>query len=184
MSEDFDWGELGSDWWLTTSREIGANTKQAMFACAKHRGASNTEAARQSGYGSGSEAAVRAEGYRVFRSNTVQQLLSLAVAEAGGGYGGDITDAEARQILAKLARGSDPQVKIKALESLAKMDAVKAAAEREEGTRSPAAIIAELKLNAPFRALELGTLMGRREASPTEPQLQGMRGTARSDTRH
>lgn len=129
-NEDFDYGSLGPDCWSRIANEIGANEKQAKFAARKHAGASNSEAARDSGYGVGSDEAARTEGYRVFRSNKVQQMLALAAAEEGGTSKGDITEGEARQILSALARGSDPQIKIKALESLSKLDAAKSEAER------------------------------------------------------
>lgn len=129
MEQDFDWGELGRDWWLKTATEIGASERHAKFAAAKHRGETNTNAARSAGFGGGSEASVRSEGYRLFRSNKVNQLLALASAESGGkGYDGTVTTAEARQILSQLARGSDPQVRIKAIESLNKIESV----ERED----------------------------------------------------
>jgi len=117
MTDAFDWGSLPESWWLETGKSIGANEKQCRFAAAKHNGCSNSEAAEQAGYGSSSPEALRSEGYRVFRSNKVQQLLALAAGEEGGDSKGDITPAEAKQILSKLARGSDPQIKIKALES-------------------------------------------------------------------
>jgi hypothetical protein len=118
----FDWSPLGEQWWTQTAATVGANKKQLMFACAKYRGCSNAQCAKESGYGSTADAR-KAEGYRVFKSNTVQSLLALAAAEEGGKSKGDITPQEARTILSKLARGSDPAIKIKALESLAKMDA-------------------------------------------------------------
>jgi hypothetical protein len=121
-NDTFDWGQLPSDWWLQTAKEIGADERHAKFAAAKHRGCSNTEAARLAGYGTGGAESTRSEGYRVSRSNKVNQLLALAAAEAGGGYDGSLTKQEARGILTAMARGSDPAIKIKAIELLAKMD--------------------------------------------------------------
>jgi hypothetical protein len=118
----FDWGQLPSDWWLQTAKEIGADERHAKFAAAKHRGCSNTEAARLSGYGTGGAESTRSEGYRVSRSNKVTQLLALAAAEAGGGYDGSLTRQEAKHILTAMARGSDPQVRIKSIELLGKID--------------------------------------------------------------
>jgi hypothetical protein len=123
MSDDnFDWGELGADWWRKTAAEIGTTERHAKFACAKRRGTSNVQAARESGFGS-TAASLRAEGWRVSKSQRVSQLLALASAESGGGYDGSLTQAEAKQILTNLARGSDPNVRIKSIESLAKIDA-------------------------------------------------------------
>jgi hypothetical protein len=65
---------------------------------------------------------MRTEGYRLSRTNKINQLLALAAAEAGGGYDGTLSPTEARQILTSLARGSDPLVRIKAIESLGKLD--------------------------------------------------------------
>jgi len=144
MSDDaFDWGSLSEKFWRDTGAEIGCNEKQIKFAAAKHRGATNSLAAKEAGYGQGSDEALRSEGYRVFRSNKVQALLSLAAAEEGGKSAGDITEAEARTILSKLARGSDPAIKIKALESIGKMDAAAASGEVEQYLRRPDRYIAE-----------------------------------------
>jgi len=49
-------------------------------------------------------------------------LLSMAKAETGKGPDGNVTMDEAKQILSRLARGSDPNVRIKAIESLAKIE--------------------------------------------------------------
>jgi hypothetical protein len=120
---DFDWGELGAGFWLDAAKSIGATERHAKFACSKHNGKTNTQAARDAGYGVGgtNPGSVRSEGYRLFRSNKITQLLSLAAAEAGGGIDGCVTPQEAKQILSHLARGSDPSIRVKALESLAKM---------------------------------------------------------------
>ncbi len=131
-NDTFDWGQLPAEWWLETSKQIGADERHAKFAAAKFRNCSNTEAARLSGFGTGGAESTRSEGYRVSRSNKVTQLLALAAAEAGGGYDGTLTKQEARSILTAMARGSDPQVRIKSIELLAKMEQ----AERELGTSS------------------------------------------------
>jgi len=123
MTDNFDWGQLTKDWWLETARTIGATERHAKFSAAKFRGATNTLAAKEAGYSANATnpGSVRSEGYRLFRSNKVTQLLSLAAAEAGGGIDGSVLPQEAKQILSHLARGSDPSVRIKALEALNKM---------------------------------------------------------------
>ena len=123
MTDDsFYYGQLGRDWWLQTAQTIGANERHAKFAAAKHRGETDTSAATGAGFGGVSDASVRSEGYRLARSNKVNQLLALAVAESGSGYDGTVTRQEARQILTMLARGSDPAQRIKAIEMVLKMD--------------------------------------------------------------
>lgn len=121
MADDFDYGQLTKDWWYETGKTIGASDKAIKFSAAKFRGASNTVAAREAGYGGTNESGARTEGYRLYRSNKVTQLLSLAAAEAGGGIDGCVQPQEAKQILSHLARGSDPSVRIKALEAINKM---------------------------------------------------------------
>jgi hypothetical protein len=46
----------------------------------------------------------------------------MAKAATGQGPDGNVTMTEAKQILSRLARGSDPNVRIKAIESLAKIE--------------------------------------------------------------
>jgi hypothetical protein len=120
-NSDFDYGQLTKDWWYETGKTIGASERAIKFSAAKFCGKSNTEAARLAGYGGNNDSGARTEGYRLYRSNKVTQLLSLAAAEAGGGIDGCVQPQEAKQILSHLARGSDPAVRIKALDSLAKM---------------------------------------------------------------
>jgi hypothetical protein len=128
MADDFDWGELGSDWWVRTAAQIGASEKHAKFAARKHAGATNTDAARSAGFGGGSDGSTRSEGYRLFRSNKINQLLAMATAESGTGYDGTVTKQESKSILSHLARGSDPQVRIKSIELLNKLEREEAAA--------------------------------------------------------
>jgi hypothetical protein len=158
-TDDFDWGELPREWWIQTAVECGATEKHAKFAAAKHRGATNSDAARKAGFGGGSEASVRSEGYRLARSNKINQLLALATAEAGGGYDGTLTRAESKQILTSLARGSDPALRIKAIESLGKIEdgergaASEAADDPDENLRNLICSLPESGLGA---ALALG----------------------------
>jgi hypothetical protein len=127
MEGTFDWGMLGSDWWLRTSREIGVSEKHAKFACSRHRGSSKTQAAREAGFGN-TPGAMRAEGYRLSHTNKINQMLALAAAEAGGGYDGTLTVTEGKAILTNLARGSDPAIRIKSIEALQKLEKDEAAA--------------------------------------------------------
>jgi hypothetical protein len=57
---------------------------------------------------------------------------------ASGGVGdGAVRTEEARRILSRLARGSDPDVRIKAIESLAKIDREEHAAHNQVGSGDP-----------------------------------------------
>ena len=56
------------------------------------------------------------------RSNIVSQLLAFASSEADG-PDGTVDRKEGRRILSALARGSDPSIRIRAVEQLAKFDA-------------------------------------------------------------
>jgi hypothetical protein len=119
--DEFDWSPLGEGFWLEAQKTCGASDLQARFACCHHRGMTATGAARAAGY-SGDDASIRQAGHRAAKSNAVVNVLQLAAAEAKGGDDGTVGVAEAKRILSKLARGSDPSVRIKALESLAKLE--------------------------------------------------------------
>jgi hypothetical protein len=80
-----------------------------------------TGSARAAGY-AGDADNIRQAGHRASHSTAVMSLLSMAAAEAGEGPDGNVTMGEAKQILSRLARGSDPNVRIKAIESLAKIE--------------------------------------------------------------
>src|SRR5262249_14367658 len=80
-----------------------------------------TGAARAAGY-AGDDTSIRQAGHRAAHSTAVMGLLSMAKAETGQGPDGNVTMTEAKQILSRLARGSDPNVRIKAIESLAKIE--------------------------------------------------------------
>lgn len=124
-ADSFDWGALGERWWLDAAETVGANRRQAMFAAAKHRGASDTQAAREAGYGDADT--VRQAGHKAVRTRKVTDLLALAAAEAKGATDGTVDGSEARRILSKLARGSDPSIRIRAIEGLTKLDERQAA---------------------------------------------------------
>jgi hypothetical protein len=127
-ADTFDWGSIPYETWMEFARTVGADERHAKFAAAKFRKCTNTQAAREAGFGVGSGTSTRSEGYRVARSNKVNQLLALAAAEAGGGYDGTLTKQESRSILTAMARGSDPQVRIKSIELLNKLEREEAAA--------------------------------------------------------
>lgn len=123
MSEEFDWSPLGEAFWTEAAKTTGASDRQVKFACARHRGMTATGAARAAGYG-GEAASIRQSGARTAKSDTIMNLLALAAAEAGGGDEGIVGTGEAKRILSRLARGSDPSVRIKALDSLHKLETI------------------------------------------------------------
>src|SRR5215472_5223504 len=118
---EIDFGELGRDWWFEAGANCGASEQQIIFAACRHKGMTATGAARVAGY-AGDDASIRQAGHRAAHSTAVMGLLSMAKAETGQGPDGNVTMTEAKQILSRLARGSDPNVRIKAIESLAKTE--------------------------------------------------------------
>src|SRR5262249_54617096 len=129
---DFDWSPLGEAFWTEAAGTVGATPLQAKFACCRHRGMTATGSARASGY-SGDKVSIRQAGHRAAKSTAVMNMLSLARAQTGEGPDGVVTGAEAKRILSRLARGSDPNVRIKALESLARMDRDEREASADQG---------------------------------------------------
>src|SRR5215467_9817741 len=121
MTEQIDWGELGESWWRQAGANCHATEQQIIFALHRHQGMTATSAARAANY-AGDDATIRQAGHRAAHSTAVMGLLSMAKAETGQGPDGNVTMTEAKQILSRLARGSDPNVRIKAIESLAKIE--------------------------------------------------------------
>ena len=127
--DPIDWLPLGQEWWDEAARSCGADERQLKFAVCKFRGRSNTQSARTAGYGDDKDA-WKQHGYRLARTRVVSTLLALASAETkGAGPDGSVDKREAKAILSGLARGSDPSVKVRALEALARLES----AERAEG---------------------------------------------------
>jgi len=122
MADEFEWGQLPREWWLRTAATLGASERDAVFAASKHQGASNTAAARAAGFGKPG-AGQRTEGHRRAKSNKINQMLALAVAEAGGGYDGTLTQAEIKSTLTAMVRGSDPNTRLKAIDAFTKLEA-------------------------------------------------------------
>jgi phage terminase small subunit len=121
MVEEIDWGELGESWWREAGANCHATEQQIIFALHRWKGMTATASARAAQY-SGDENSIRQSGHRAAHSTAVMGLLSMAKAETGQGPDGNVTMTEAKQILSRLARGSDPNVRIKAIESLAKIE--------------------------------------------------------------
>jgi hypothetical protein len=121
LDDQINWGELGKDWWLEAGRTVGASEQQVIFSACRHKGMTAAGSARAAGYAGDSDN-IRQAGHRASHSTAVMSLLSMAAAESGAGPDGNVTMGEAKQILSRLARGSDPNVRIKAIESLAKIE--------------------------------------------------------------
>jgi hypothetical protein len=121
VADQFQWGPLGETWWREAAKTVGSTERQLRFACSIHQGASNTAAARAAPY-TGNADAIRQVAYRAARTNAVQNLLALAAAEAKGGNNGTVDGAEMRRILSGMARGNDPSMRIRAIESLQKLE--------------------------------------------------------------
>jgi hypothetical protein len=105
---DFDWSPLGEGFWLDAQKTTGASTVQTRFACCRHQGKTATLSAKLAGYG-GEGMGLRTAGSRAAKSNAVVALVQLAQIEQAGGDDGTLGGPEARRILSKLARGSDPR---------------------------------------------------------------------------
>jgi len=127
---DFDWSPLGEGFWLEAQKTTGATDQQTRFACCRHRGMTAVGSAKLAGY-AGSDVAIRKAGSQAAKGTAVTNMMALAAAEAAGGDDGTVGVAEARRILSRLARGSDPNVRIKAVEGISKLD------REERANRSP-----------------------------------------------
>jgi hypothetical protein len=101
MNDDFDWADvpLGEDWWWEAAANCHATEQQIIFAACRHLGMTATGAARKAKY-AGDDATLRQAGHRAAHSTAVMGLLSMAKAETGQG----------------------PNVRIKAIEGLAKIE--------------------------------------------------------------
>jgi len=118
---DFDWVSTGHDeeWWSARAIEAGIRrgSQAVQFVASKMLGKSNTEAARCCG----AKGPPNTSGYRLARSNEVRRLFAVVQAETGSTVG-NVDAAESRRILSQLARSSDPSLRIRAVEAIAKMD--------------------------------------------------------------
>jgi hypothetical protein len=121
MTEEIDWGELGESWWREAGANCHATEQQIIFALHRWKGMTATASARAALY-SGDENSIRQAGHRAAHSTAVMGLLSLAHAESGKGPDGNVTLVEAKQFLSRLARGSDPNVRIKSIETLCRIE--------------------------------------------------------------
>jgi hypothetical protein len=118
---EFDWSPLGSAFWEEAKKTTGASDLQVRFAACRHRGMTAVGSAKAAGY-SGDADSIRQAGSRAAKSTAVMAMVQLAQIEQAGGDDGTVSPQEARRILSRLARGSDPSVRIRAVELLAKLE--------------------------------------------------------------
>lgn len=116
--DNFDWKPLGEAWWRKAAEDlpIAVSEKQLRFAVAKHRGCSDIESARQSGY-AGSKESLKQAAYKAARTNAVVQLR--AFADFDGPVPSQsklVDDSEIQEILSKQIRSGDPNTVIRASE--------------------------------------------------------------------
>jgi hypothetical protein len=155
QTTEFDWSPLGSGFWEEAKKTItGASDMQVRFACCRHRGMTAVGSAKAAGY-SGDADSIRQAGSRAAKSTAVMNLLALAQAEQAGGDDGTVKGPEARRILSKLARGSDPSVRIRAVELLAKLEREEREFQAQTATRhDPLEELREIAKTSPeFAAL-------------------------------
>ena len=130
--KEFDWSPLGESWWRYKHRATKATAQQTKFACARYRGCSATEAARQSGYSGGTDNEhIRTSASRALRSKSVENLLVLAAAE-GSPRRALVSDDEVHQKLSDMINSGDPATALRATEQRAKMKAHEAERGRGE----------------------------------------------------
>jgi hypothetical protein len=167
----FDWGDeqgRGEHWWRSHAKSAGVSSELAIkFVVAKWRGCSNTEAARQSG----ARGQATASGYRLARSREVARLYAVLNATEGDCIA-NVDAAEARRILSGLARGSDPSIRIRAVEALGKMDE-RDAAEAKPAGGDLAQLTAEFCRCGPAGALAVAALY-LNDTGPNGPTLYGL----------
>jgi hypothetical protein len=171
---NFDWSPLGFDFWKTAAESCThkPTPQQLKFACRRHDGLNATDCARAAEY-AGDDDTIRISAHRASKSTAVSELLAYAYAATGKGDAGVVSGKEARQILSRIARKGENNARIKALESLARMDeaaeeANRKAAEEEAGPKKGegvALIIKALPADGVGAAIALGLHYNRQDQS-------------------
>jgi hypothetical protein len=151
-SFDFDVTGLPEAWWRETAAEVHASEQQLKFAAAySQREVSAVEAARRAGIG-GNGNSLRQAAHRLSRSVAVEELLGRAKLERSATEDlkdGTVDALEARRILSRLARNADPNIKVRAIESLLRLDEADRLRLEQQTERSPEEILADLRAIAP-----------------------------------
>lgn len=121
---EIPWGPLGREWWEAAGAQLHASDRQIAMAACLEASMTRTAAALLAGYTNDKDRA-RKVGSEVAMSKAVTQLRALARAEAEGDKppspSGDVSFAELRRTYSDLVRSSDPMVKLRAGEALAKL---------------------------------------------------------------
>ncbi len=127
----FVWPDPGQQWWFEAGEDKKATLLQLKFAACLARSWQPAEAARAAGV-SGNPDVVKSTTHRLRTSVAVNELLGLYQAEFGKGPEGTIDRPERRRIASRLARQSNPMVRLKALELLEKFDQISSGLEPED----------------------------------------------------
>lgn len=138
-----------------TAKMLGLSAKQLAWCLATLKGANQTAAARSAGY-EGTPEQLRSAGSRIARSAKVQRFLELAALE-GGDVGGATMDVEEqRRQLSKMARGTDKNSAIRAIEVLHRLDLnERAAQEARDQNNDPKDCLEDIAAISPFIAYHL-----------------------------
>src|SRR5262249_11745110 len=103
----FDWSPLGEQRARELGEAAGCTELQLKFAVARFQGASQTAAARLSGY-QGTGDSLRRAGYAAYRSTAVQSFLELAAVAMPDSVAISAREIDAK--IAKLIRSADSNV--------------------------------------------------------------------------
>jgi hypothetical protein len=106
----------GFDIWRA-GRERGMSDQKIRMAAGLIRGMTKTDALRAAGYVGSEGAALRSAASKAARSKQMQELLADAEKHKAGLPGRPLSDEEKLGELARLARSSNPQLRIRAIEA-------------------------------------------------------------------
>jgi hypothetical protein len=126
FDDDYNWAPLGRSWFARAAMETNATPLQARFTAAKLRGLSHAAAAREAGCGR----TAKSQGHDMSKNPKIIAMMAMAQTANGARPrkledvrpDGEMTGGEAKAILTDIGRGNqDPALKIRAIESLAKI---------------------------------------------------------------
>jgi len=111
-----EWSDKDRNFWLSAAADVGADERQARFAFGVSTGMSKAASARFAGY----EGDANQAGYRAYNTNRVKSLLAIGQSHGRRSPDEPVSDVEAERLLSQLARGNDPNARVRALEALEK----------------------------------------------------------------